>query len=175
MYLCVMMNAHFHQKLHKIKAFVFDVDGVFTNNHLISTESGDLQRIFNAKDGFAIKTALDNGFEVCIITGGTSLNVYKRFEQLGVKHNHYKVKDKLVVLKDFLEKEALSVDEVVYMGDDIPDYEAMNYCGLKCCPNDAVPEIKQIAQYICPQNGGDACVREVIEMVLKVQDKWFKF
>ncbi len=170
-----MENQHFLQKLQHIKAFVFDVDGVFTNNQLISTDQGELQRVFNAKDGFAVKTAIEKGYLVCIITGGTSLNVYKRFELLGVKHNYYKVNNKLKVLQEFLAIENIDANQVLYMGDDIPDYEAMKTCGLKCSPHDAVSEIQTLADYICNRNGGDACVREVIEMVLKIQDKWYKF
>lgn len=170
-----MDKTHYLHQLSQINTFIFDVDGVFTNNELIATESGDLQRSFNAKDGFALKTAIQKGYNICIITGGTSKAVYKRFELLGVKHNYYRVEDKLKVLKEFLAIENISPDNVLYMGDDIPDYEAMNYCAVKCCPQDAVPEIKQIAQYICHNNGGNAAVREVIEMVLKVQDNWYKF
>lgn len=170
-----MDNQHFLKKLKDITCFVFDVDGVFTNNQLIATENGDLQRTFNAKDGFALKTAVEKGYQICIITGGTSAAVHRRFELLGVKHNYYRVSDKVKVLNEFLTAENISEDNVLYIGDDIPDYEAMKICGLKCCPNDAVPEIMQLADYVCAQKGGEACVREVIEMVLKVQKKWFVF
>ncbi|HNY54417.1 MAG TPA: HAD-IIIA family hydrolase [Chitinophagales bacterium] len=170
-----MEKQHFLKKLSNISTFVFDVDGVFTNNQLLATETGDLQRTFNAKDGFALKTAIEKGYTVCIITGGTSKAVHKRFEVLGVKHNYFRVSHKLSVLNEFLSIENISPEKVLYIGDDIPDYEAMQTCGLKCCPNDAVPEIQSIADYICAQKGGDACVREVIELVLKVQDNWFKF
>lgn len=173
MYLCSMEKQHFLEKLQHIKAFVFDVDGVFTNNQLIATESGDLMRSFNAKDGFALKTAIERGFTTCIITGGTSAAVHKRFELLGVQHNYYRVSDKVKVLTEFLTAENISAENVLYIGDDIPDFYAMRLCGLKCCPKDAVPEIQTIADYICNRNGGDACVREVIEMVLKAQEKWF--
>ena len=168
-----MDNSSFLNKLKLIKAFVFDVDGVFTNNQLLATENGELLRTFNAKDGFALKTAIEKGFSICIITGGTSDAVHRRFELLGVKHNYYRVSDKQKVLKDFLIQENINTENVLYMGDDIPDYAAMNLCGLKCCPKDAVPEINEIADLTCTRNGGDACVREVIEMVLKAQHKWF--
>ncbi len=170
-----MENQHFLKKLHHITTFIFDVDGVFTNNQLVATENGDLLRTFNAKDGFALKTAIEKGYHACIITGGTSAAVHKRFELLGVKHNYYKVSNKVKVLKEFLAAENISPENVLYIGDDIPDYEAMRMCELKCCPNDAVPEILQLADYICEHKGGEACVREVIEMVLKVQGKWFSF
>ena len=170
-----MENLHFLKKIANINTFVFDVDGVFTNNQLLATETGDMERTFNAKDGFALKTAIQKGYKVCIITGGTSQAVHKRFELLGVHHNYFRINDKLKVLKEFLAAENILSENVLYTGDDIPDFHAMNFCGLKCCPNDAVPEIKHIADYICRQKGGDAAVREVIEMVLKVQDNWFAF
>lgn len=169
-----MSAESFQEQLNRISAFVFDVDGVFTNNQLIAMENGDLLRIFNAKDGFALKIAIEKGYKVCIITGGTSAAVHRRFALLGVNYNYYRVSDKLKVLNEFLAMSNTSAEEVLYIGDDIPDYEAMNSCGIKCCPNDAVPEIQSIANYICLNKGGDACVREVIEMVLRAQGKWFK-
>ena len=170
-----MEKQHFLKRLNDITCFVFDVDGVFTNNQLIASEEGDLLRSFNAKDGFALKTAIEKNMQVCIITGGTSTAVHKRFELLGVQHNYYRVTNKVKVLNDFLNQQNILPENVLYLGDDIPDYEAMLLCGLKCCPNDAVAEIQSIADFICVQKGGDACVREVIEMVLKVQGKWFIF
>jgi len=175
MYLCAMPKESYLTKLHKIKALVFDVDGVFTNNQLIAMETGDLVRTFNAKDGFALNTAIEKGYKVCIITGGASSAVHKRFELLGVTHNYFRIRDKLSVLKSFLETENLLPENALYIGDDILDYHAMNYCGVKCCPKDAVPEIISIADYVCMNKGGDACVREVIEMVLKSQNNWFTF
>ena len=169
-----MPQTHFYSKLPSIQASVFDVDGVFTNHQLIATETGDLLRTFNAKDGFALKHAIQQGYEVCIITGGTSAAVHKRFEVLGVKHNHYRVADKVAVLEAFLVNTNLVPEVILYIGDDIPDYASMKMCGLKCCPSDAVPEIQAISDYICQRKGGDGCVREVIEMVLKVQGKWFE-
>jgi 3-deoxy-D-manno-octulosonate 8-phosphate phosphatase (KDO 8-P phosphatase) len=174
MYLCAMQKESYLKKLHQIKALVFDVDGIFTNNQLIAAESGDLLRSFNARDGFALKTAIEKGFNICIITAGTSPAVRKRFEMFGIKHIYDRVSNKLKVLESFLSEENLLSEEVLYMGDDIPDYYAMKTCGLKCCPKDAVPEIQNISDYVCARNGGDTCVREVIEMVLKVQGKWFE-
>ncbi|MBK9328671.1 MAG: 3-deoxy-D-manno-octulosonate 8-phosphate phosphatase [Sphingobacteriales bacterium] len=169
-----MSEEHFYSKLPFIKAFVFDVDGVFTNNELVATEAGDLLRTFNAKDGFALKHAIQQGYEVCIITGGTSAAVHKRFDTVGVKHNYYKVADKVKVLREFLAQTEIAAENVLYIADDIPDHASMQMCGLKCCPSDAVPEIQSVADYICLRKGGDGCVREVIEMVLKVQGKWFE-
>lgn len=169
-----MLQSHFFSKIPLIKAFVFDVDGVFTNNQLIATETGDLLRTFNAKDGFALKHAIQQGYEVCIITGGTSDAVHKRFEVLGVRHNYYRVADKVKVLREFLTQTKTDAASVLYIGDDIPDYASMKMCGLKCCPADAVSEIQSIADYTCFRDGGDGCVREVIELVLKAQGRWFE-
>jgi 3-deoxy-D-manno-octulosonate 8-phosphate phosphatase (KDO 8-P phosphatase) len=168
-----MEKQHFLEKLQHIKAFVFDVDGVFTNNQLIATESGDLMRSFNAKDGFALKTAIERGFTTCIITGGTSAAVHKRFELLGVQHNYYRVSDKVKVLIEFLTAENISAENVLYIGDDIPDFYAMRLCGLKCCRKMQCRKFKRLLIIYAIEMGGDACVREVIEMVLKAQEKWF--
>lgn len=170
-----MEITNFLQKLKSITTFVFDVDGVFTDNRLIATEQGELLRTFNAKDGFALKTAIEKGYLVCIITGGNSKAVHSRFKQLGVLHNHYNITDKLNVLHQFLSETNTDAAQVLYIGDDIPDFASMNICGIKTCPADAVPEIQQIADFVSSKNGGDGCVRELIEMVMKVQGKWFEF
>jgi len=163
------------EKLKTINTFIFDVDGVLTNGLLIGTDNGELWRLFNAKDGFALKTALQKKYNLCIITGGTSVGVFKRFENMGFKHIYYKVHDKLPVLKQYLEEQNILPEQVLYIGDDLPDYHAMHYCGISACPNNAVAEIKNSVDYICKSNGGEGCAREVIEMVLKAQDKWYKF
>ena len=162
------------EKLKQINTFIFDVDGVLTNGLLIGTDNGELWRLFNAKDGFALKVALQKNYNLCIITGGTSIGVYKRFEQLGFKHIYYKVKDKLPVLKDFLDEQNIKAEQVLYIGDDLPDYNAMHHCGISACPNNAATEIKSTVDYICKTNGGEGCARELIEMVLKAQDNWYK-
>lgn len=163
------------EKLKHITTFVFDVDGVLTNGLLIGTDDGQLWRLFNAKDGFALKTAMQKGYNLCIITGGTSDGVFERFRNLGFKHVYYKVKDKLPVLEQYLNELSISKEQVLYIGDDIPDFFAMKDCSLRACPKDAAVEIKSIANYICETKGGEGCAREVIEMVLKAQDKWYKF
>jgi len=162
------------QRLKNINTFIFDVDGVLTNGVLIATDNGELWRLFNAKDGYALKVALQKKYNLCIITGGTSIGVYERFRKLGFKHIYYKIDDKLPVLEQFLEEQGLSAANTLYIGDDLPDYEAMQHCAVKCCPKDAATEIKQLADYICNNKGGEGCVREIIELVLKSQDNWFK-
>lgn len=169
-----MDKKNYLQKLQHINTFVFDVDGVLTNGVLIATDSGELWRLFNAKDGYALKIALQKNYNLCIITGGTSIGVYERFKKLGFKHIYYKIDYKLPVLQKFLEEQNLKAENTLYIGDDLPDYEAMLHCAIKCCPNDAANEIKTIADYICTKNGGEGCVRETIEMVLKSQNNWFK-
>ncbi len=155
-----------------IKAFVFDVDGVMTNGSLLCTEEGELLRTMNAKDGYAIQAILKAKMHIAIITGGDSIGVFKRLEKLGVAHIYDKSKNKVDILKRHLADMEIRANDVLYMGDDVPDYEVMQMCGLRCCPADAVDEIKSISHYIAKRKGGEACVREVVEMVLKLQSKW---
>jgi len=167
-------NTTYLQKLKHINTIIFDVDGVLTNGVLIATDNGELWRLFNAKDGYALKIALQKKYNLCIITGGTSIGVYERFKKLGFKHIYYKIEDKLTTLKKFLAEQNINPENTLYIGDDLPDYEAMQHCAVKCCPNDAATEIKELADYICHANGGEGCAREIIELVLKSQDNWFK-
>ncbi|MCB0515883.1 MAG: HAD hydrolase family protein [Chitinophagales bacterium] len=160
------------QLFEKVEAFVFDVDGVLTNSSLLVTENGNLLRIMNVRDGYAIKTALDKGYKVAIITGGSSEGVIKRLQGLGVKDIYTKVFDKKSVLEDWLLKEAISAENVAYMGDDFPDYEVLQIVGLPACPADAAPEIQHICRYHSHVNGGEGCARDLIEKTLKIQHKW---
>lgn len=163
---------NFKTKLHKIKAFAFDVDGVFTDGTVIATENGDLLRTHNAKDGFALRTAILMGYKIAIITGGTSESIKKRFIPIGVEDIFLGSRNKIPDFNSFLEKYSLKNDEVIYMGDDIPDLEILKVCGLPTCPSDAVFEVKQVCEYISIYPGGKGCVRDIIEQVLKIQGKW---
>jgi 3-deoxy-D-manno-octulosonate 8-phosphate phosphatase (KDO 8-P phosphatase) len=163
---------NFKERLKDIKAFVFDVDGVFSNNVILSTD-GDLMRFMNVKDGFAVKTAIQKGFIVAIITGGNSVSVKQRFNLLGVTDIYLSSSDKVDDYKDFYMKYNLKPEEILYMGDDIPDYEPMKMSGLATCPADAVEEIQGISHYISDREGGEGCVRDVIEQVMRAQGKWF--
>ncbi len=163
---------NFKERLKDIKAFVFDVDGVFSENIVLHTD-GELTRHMNVKDGFAVKAAVDKGYIVCIITGGNSESVRKRFTDLGVTDIYLPSSDKADDFKDFYMKYSLKPSEVLYMGDDIPDYEPMTMCGIATCPNDAVEEIQNVAHYISDKEGGKGCVRDVIEQVLRAQKRWF--
>ena len=162
----------FKTKLKNIKAFVFDVDGVFSNSHVYLHPNGDLMRSMNIKDGFAIQYAVKLEFPIGIITGGFSESVKTRFNYLGITDVILKSVDKKDDFDSFIKKYNLSYDEVLYMGDDLPDYEVMSYVGVPTCPADAAEEIKSISAYISDKNGGDGCVRDVVEQVLRAQGKW---
>ena len=156
----------------KIHTFIFDVDGVFTDNSLHVTENGQLLRTMNARDGYAVKQALVNNYRVAIITGGRSVGVEDRLKALGITDYFGGIQDKLRVFDQYIEQNKIDLEGVIYVGDDIPDYHVMRKCGMPCCPNDAVVEIKTIAQYICTKKGGEGCVREIIEKVMKLHNRW---
>jgi len=156
----------------EIKLVIFDVDGVLTDGTVTLFPSGELVRKMHTKDGFALKTAVEMGYHVCIITGGTDQSVKSRLGGLGIKDiflgSHSKVED----MQEFIKKYNIKLENILFMGDDIPDLPVMKMVGLPTCPNDAVQEIQQISTYISQKKGGKGCVRDVIEQVLKVQDKW---
>lgn len=160
------------EKFLQIQTFIFDVDGVLTNNEILVTEGGEMLRVMNIRDGYAMKQALKNGFRIAIITGGKSMGVVQRLGNLGIRDIFTGIEDKLAVYEDLLEKYELIEEQILYLGDDLPDYHVMRRVGLPVCPADAVPEIKAIAQYISPLKGGEGCVREVIEKVMKLRNCW---
>jgi 3-deoxy-D-manno-octulosonate 8-phosphate phosphatase (KDO 8-P phosphatase) len=160
--------------LTKIKAFIFDVDGVLSPESIPLHISGEPMRIVNTKDGYAMQLAAKTGFQLGIITGGNSQAVRVRFENLGFQNVYLQAKDKIEKYREFIEKTGLKDEEICYVGDDIPDYEIMTTVGLPCCPADAVPEIKAIARYISPRKGGEGVGRDIIEQVLKAQNIWLK-
>ena len=162
---------NYSKKLKNIKALVFDVDGVFSRD-LIVMEKGEFHRIMNAKDGYVLKKAIDKDLIVGIITGGSSQSVKDRFKFLGVTDIYMSQHHKIDAFEDFCAKYELSLDDVLYMGDDIPDYEVLSKCGFSACPADAATEIINIVDYISDKNGGEGCVRDIIEQVLKIQEKW---
>ena len=158
--------------LNKIKALVFDVDGVLSSETIPLHPDGLPMRTVNIKDGYALQLAVKMGLHVAIITGGCSEAVRKRYEGLGITDIYMKAAVKTNEFSHLLEKYKLLPEEVLYMGDDIHDYEVMRICGLPCCPADAAPEIKAISVYVSHRNGGYGCGRDVIEQVLKAQKKW---
>lgn len=160
--------------LKKIKALVFDVDGVLSAETIAQHPSGEPMRTVNIKDGYAMQLAVKKGLIVAIITGGRTEATRKRYEGLGVKDVYLGAAVKTKEFAHLMNKYNLKSEEILYMGDDIPDYEVMCQCGLPCCPADAVPEIKEISRYISHRNGGYGCGRDVIEQVLKAQGKWME-
>ena len=148
------------------------MDGVLTDATISVTTAGEMLPSMNIKDGFALKTAVDRGYNVCVISGGSNEGVRMRLAGLGIKDIHLGVHQKTKTLNDYLASKNLNRENVLYMGDDIPDLLVMREVGLPCCPQDAVPEIKTISKYISHKKGGNGCARDVIEQVLKVQGKW---
>lgn len=161
------------QKLKEITTFIFDVDGVLTNGDILASESGELLRTFNIKDGYALQLAVKKGYQVCIISGGQGQAMARRFAGLGIAEVFLGVSDKVEVFHAYLERNNILAEQVLYMGDDLPDFKVMQLVGVPVCPSDASEEIKAISSYISPCKGGQAAVREIIEKVLKVQEKWF--
>lgn len=165
-------EATFLQKLETISTFIFDVDGVLTDGSILAKDDGELLRTFNIKDGYALNLAVKKGYNVCIISGGSGIAMQMRFSKLGLTHVFLGVGDKVNIFNNYIEQQGIQAENVLYMGDDIPDLKVMKLVGLACCPADAVPEIKAIAKFISPYNGGKTAVRDVIERVMKVQDTW---
>ena len=158
--------------LKKIRAVVFDVDGVLSCETIVLDSSGEPLRTVNIKDGYAIQLACKLGLHIAIITGGNTEAVRKRYEGLGVKDLYMGCGVKIVAYEELLTKYDLCPDEVAYVGDDIPDYEVMTRVGCPCCPKDACPEVKSVSRYVSHRNGGDGVGRDIIEQILKAQGLW---
>ncbi len=158
--------------MNKISTFMFDVDGVLTNGDVLLMQD-QIIRTLNSRDAYAIQYAVKMGFKIIIVTGGNSLDVKDRLLELGVHEVHLSSFNKLSVYNSIKNEHKLVDEEILYMGDDIPDYQVMSEVGLATCPQDAAVEIKNISHYQSPFNGGRHCVRDVIEQTLRVQNKWF--
>jgi len=158
--------------LRKIKAFLFDVDGVLSKDAIAIYPNGEPVRTMNIKDGYAMQLAVKTGYQVGIITGGNTEAVRIRFTKLGLQHIYMSSHDKTKDMNDFLNKTGLSPDEVIYVGDDIPDYKVMQMVGLPIAPKNAAHEIRAIAKYISLIDGGEGVARDIIEQTMKAQDKW---
>lgn len=156
----------------KITTFVFDVDGVLTDGTVLVLDNGLQARRMHIKDGFALQMAIKNNYRVLIVSGSNSPQVVNRLEKLGIHDVHMSVANKKNFIAEYISKNNLEKEEVLYMADDLPDLPAMSIVGLSCCPSDAVDEIKEAVKYISPYLGGHACVRDVIEKVLKQNDDW---
>ncbi|HEX8574913.1 MAG TPA: HAD-IIIA family hydrolase [Flavobacterium sp.] len=166
------MARSYKEIMNDITTFIFDVDGVLTDSSVHITPTGEMLRIMNIRDGFAMKAALESGYNVCIISGGSNEGVRIRLRNLGITDIHLASPDKVATFKEYTELYNIKPEQVLYMGDDIPDYHVMQLVGLPTCPQDSSPEIKAISKYISHKNGGKGAVREVIEQVMKVQGKW---
>ncbi len=158
--------------LTKIRAIVFDVDGVLSANTIPIDGDGQPVRTANIKDGYALQQAVKQGLHLAIITGGKVETIRVRYASLGIPDIHLACHMKLPTYEAFCQKYGLTDEEVIYMGDDIPDYQVMERCGCPCCPSDAAPEIRNISLYISHKAGGQGCARDVVEQVLRAQGKW---
>ena len=158
--------------LRKIRGFIFDVDGVLSKDVIPLHPNGDPMRTVNIKDGYALQLAVKKGYQVAIITGGYTYSVKMRFERLGVKYIYMRSSVKMKDYTDFMNRTGLKPEEVLYAGDDIPDYEVMKLVGLPVAPADAASEIKDISLYISSKNGGEGIARDVIEQTMKTQGTW---
>jgi 3-deoxy-D-manno-octulosonate 8-phosphate phosphatase (KDO 8-P phosphatase) len=160
------------EKFKDITTFIFDVDGVLTDSSLLITETGELLRSMNARDGFAMRMAIESDYNIAIITGGKSQGVILRLNGLGIKDVYSGIRDKVEAFDDYINAYDIHPHNILYMGDDLPDYDVMRKVGLPTCPCDAAPEIVRIAQYVSPNKGGHGAVRDVIEKVLRLHHKW---
>lgn len=164
--------SNYKEKLLKVNTFIFDYDGVLSDGQVILTTDGDALRTANVKDGYAMQLAIKKNYRIVIISGGYSESMKRRFEILNIQDVFLGVDKKIDVYNQYLKDHNLEKENILYMGDDIPDYEIMLAAGVPTCPSDAVEEIKRVATYISHQPGGHGCVRDIIEQVLKVQGKW---
>lgn len=163
---------NFKQRLTKIKTFIFDVDGVLTDGKVLVMLNGEMVRNMNSKDGYALQLAVKKGYRIVIISGGNNVAVKQALERTGIQDIFINQSDKLQCYKDYIYTHDLKEDEILYMGDDLPDYEVMSRVGLAVCPNDAAIEIKDLCVYVSPHKGGEGCVRDVMEQVMRVQGTW---
>ena len=166
------MEKNYKEIMHQITTFMFDVDGVLTDGTVTISTKGELVRSMNTKDGYALKIAVNSGFNVCIISGGTNKGVRTRLNDLGITDIYLGAHNKIEQFEEYINAKNINPENILYMGDDIPDYPVMKKVGLASCPKDAVPEIQDISIYVSQKKGGKGCVRDVIEQVLKVQGKW---
>lgn len=163
---------NFKQKLPRIKTLLFDVDGVLTNGQVFLMENGEFLRNMNSKDGYALQLAVRKGYRIAMITGGSSQIIKKALHGLGIQDVFLSQHDKLQCYKDYINEHSLNEGEILYMGDDLPDYEVMKRVGVATCPYNSATEIKEICLYISNRNGGEGCVRDIVEQVLRSQGNW---
>ena len=169
------MGKSYKEIMNDITTFVFDVDGVLTDGSVFVTNEGEMLRTMNIRDGYAMKAAIESGYHVCIISGGSNEGVRIRLKNLGVNDIHLGTPDKIKTFTSYCENNSIKPENVLYMGDDIPDFHVMKLVGLPTCPQDASPEIKTLCRYISHVKGGRGAARDVIEQVMKVQGKWMDY
>lgn len=167
-----MDKPNYKALLPNITTFIFDVDGVLTNGKVLITSQGEMYREMDTKDGYALKCALVQGYKVCIISGGTNEGVRNRLKALGIYDIYLGAHNKQEPFQDLMDSYDLKPEEILYMGDDVPDIVVMEQVAVAACPNDAVSDVKEIANYVSHKKGGEGCVREIIEQTLRVQGKW---
>ncbi len=165
---------NFKEDIARVEAFVFDVDGVMTDGSIIPTPDGDFIRLYYAKDGYALAYALREGYKICIISGGRGEMLRRRLEMLGIKDMYLNCMDKVAAINEFMAANNLNSENVIYMGDDIPDLECMRLVGIPVCPADACMEVIEASRYVSEYNGGKGAVRDIVEQVLRAQGNWAK-
>ena len=168
-----MSQKNYKILLNNVRAFIFDIDGVMTNGKVLITTDGEALREINTRDGYALKHASRKGFKIGVISGGTNQSVKRRLELIGVNKVYIGINEKEKAFSDFINAFKIEPEQVLYMGDDIPDITVMEKVGVATCPQDAVSDIKKISHYVSHKNGGEGCVREIIEQVMRVQNKWY--
>ena len=168
-----MSQKNYKILLNNVRAFIFDIDGVMTNGKVLITTDGEALREINTRDGYALKHASRKGFKIGVISGGKNQSVKRRLELIGVNKVYIGINEKEKAFSDFINTFKIEPEQVLYMGDDIPDITVMEKVGVATCPQDAVSDIKKISHYVSHKNGGEGCVREIIEQVMRVQNKWY--
>lgn len=163
---------NYKELLKHIETFIFDYDGVLTSGTILIASDGQMLRTAHVRDGYVLQLAKKLGYRIVIISGGTFDGVKVRFNALGIKDVHLGVSDKFSFFKEYISQHNIDPKSILYMGDDIPDLETMRHVGVATCPADAVEEVKAISHYISDKDGGECCVRDVVEQVLKLQGKW---
>lgn len=164
--------ANYKEKLAQITTLIFDYDGVFTNGDILLTDIGEMIRTVNVKDGYVLQLAVKKGLHVAIISGGNSPAIKLRFNRLGIHDVFLSVENKVQMFEEYCAQNQILPEQVLYMGDDIPDYKVLQLVGVSTCPKDAAIEVKSIVDYISDCDGGKGCVRDVVEQVMKVKGMW---
>ena len=165
---------NFKEDVARVEAIVLDVDGVMTDGGIIPTPDGDFIRRYNAKDGYAIASAIREGLKICIISGGRGRMLENRLQMLGVTRYYLNCMDKVTAIREFATDHNVDLENVIYMGDDIPDLECMRLVGVPVCPSDAAMEVVEASRYVSEYNGGHGAVRDIVEQVMRAKGVWAK-